>query len=316
MITERFAPPTAGCCSICSRELVWRCHDCFGEPSFCTSCCRKTHQQNPFHRVSRSVDGTFIRSSLRFAHVTLNLGHRGSLCPCYAAGIPLPSEDDGGSTTADELPDPQSVDDPFLPMADHQSPNATMDVDFDDDEFDDEQLELESGGLFSRKKRYPKGFDAKGHPYVVVVDITGVHHLATRACICEPSHDLYLQYLQSGLYPISQEQPQTVFTFRVLEDYNITNLESKASAQSYYAKLRRLTDDSFPSLVPDRYRELLRATREWRNLKARQATGFAYRSDEVPKGGLVPFCPTCPQPGVNLPEGWKNDPNQYVSILS
>lgn len=24
------------------------------------------------------------------------------------------------------------------------------------------------------------------------------------------------------------------------------------------------------------------------------------------------FCVACPQPGVNLPEGWEEDPDQYV----
>ena len=182
--------------------------------------------------------------------------------------------------------------------------------DNEDADFDEEQLNFDSGGLFTRSKRYPKGLDPKGHPYVVVVDINGIHHLPTRVCMCEPAIPLFAQYLQLGLYPVSQDRPQTVFTFRLLDDYHLTNLETKAAAQSYYAKLRRLTDDTFPHLVPDRYRELLRAIREWRNLRARQTMGVGYGEGEVRKGGLVPFCPTCPQPGVNLPDDWKNDHDQ------
>lgn len=29
-------------------------------------------------------------------------------------------------------------------------------------------------------------------------------------------------------------------------------------------------------------------------------------------GSLAIFCPTCPQPGINLPENWKSDSNQSV----
>lgn len=30
----------------------------------------------------------------------------------------------------------------------------------------------------------------------------------------------------------------------------------------------------------------------------------------VANGELAIECPTCPQPGVNLPDDWKNDPDQ------
>lgn len=29
-------------------------------------------------------------------------------------------------------------------------------------------------------------------------------------------------------------------------------------------------------------------------------------------GSLAFFCVTCPQPGINLPDNWKSDSNQYV----
>lgn len=102
-----------------------------------------------------------------------------------------------------------------------------------------------------------------------------------------------------------------MFTFRVLDDYHEDNLESKKSAQKYYNKLKRVTDNAFTSQLPDRYRELMRVAREWRNIKLRQRAGVSHDNpSEIPPGGLVPFCAACPQPDVNLPEDWKDDPDQ------
>lgn len=115
----------------------------------------------------------------------------------------------------------------------------------------------------------------------------------------------------------------------------------------------------------NRYKELLRLSRQWRNLEHRKWSGWGHsdipaasnseiptqnavhegRSDNFnsgnssqnpdqlpdgnstsspgapenededkgPEGGagsLAMFCATCPQPGVNIPENWKEDPNQ------
>lgn len=41
--------------------------------------------------------------------------------------------------------------------------------------------------------------------------------------------------------------------------------------------------------------------------------------DEIPvpdgpqTGKLASFCPACPQPGINLPEDWKDEPNRYLT---
>jgi len=37
--------------------------------------------------------------------------------------------------------------------------------------------------------------------------------------------------------------------------------------------------------------------------------GYGYASyADVESFGIVDSCPQCPQPGVNLPPGWENDP--------
>lgn len=50
----------------------------------------------------------------------------------------------------------------------------------------------------------------------------------------------------------------------------------------------------------DRYRELMRVARQWRQLKTMKWHGFGHRSDNPSTGELALFCPACPQPGINV----------------
>jgi hypothetical protein len=50
----------------------------------------------------------------------------------------------------------------------------------------------------------------------------------------------------------------------------------------------------------DRYRELMRVARQWRQLKTMKWHGFGHRSDDPSTGELALFCPACPQPGINV----------------
>ena len=52
----------------------------------------------------------------------------------------------------------------------------------------------------------------------------------------------------------------------------------------------------------NRYRELMRVSRQWRNLQAMKRAGLAHDLDRTrTPGDLALFCATCPQPGINLP---------------
>lgn len=67
---------------------------------------------------------------------------------------------------------------------------------------------------------------------------------------------------------------------------------------------------SISYLIQNRYRDLLRVSREWRDLKLRIRAGHAHDrvTDFVP-GALAIFCPACPQLGINIPpeDQWKDD---------
>ncbi|KAI6110239.1 hypothetical protein EV401DRAFT_2059488 [Pisolithus croceorrhizus] len=121
------------------------------------------------------------------------------------------------------------------------------------------------------------------------------------------SHEVsHLDLLHQRLFPASISKPKTAFTFDVLDHFLIDALECKTSAMSFYQKLKRFTNNAFPERVPDRYRELMRVSQLWRDLKHRKWFGFGHDPGQDPgDGGLALFCPASPQPGLNLPADWK-----------
>src|SRR5882672_11373755 len=57
----------------------------------------------------------------------------------------------------------------------------------------------------------------------------------------------------------------------------------------------------------NRYRELLCVSHQWQNLQALKRFGFGHGQSRDPgPGDLALFFPACPQPGINLPEGWEH----------
>ncbi|KAG2096761.1 uncharacterized protein F5147DRAFT_656558 [Suillus discolor] len=114
---------------------------------------------------------------------------------------------------------------------------------------------------------------------------------------------------------------KSAFTFDILNDFLLDNLECGTSAMNYYSKLRRMTMAVFPHLVPvfhihipqhsiylprvpiyslHRYRELMRVARQWRKLKLLKRNGFGHEEKDVRPSDLALFCPACPQPGINV----------------
>ena len=210
-----------------------------------------------------------------------------------------------------------------------------------DDEGDENIIEHPTKGQ-PRMLPRPPCFDEERNPFVTIVDVSGIHHLPVVFCSCDTAElHLDISYLRMGLFPASFEKIQTLFTINVLKDFRLSNLECKTSAYQYYQRLRRLTCPAFPNAVLNRYRELRRLSREYRNMKLWKIFGRAHDEPEgggaagivrdvaeterdwdlmvhdqelsgtevgdVPRGKLASFCPACPQPGINLPDDWADD---------
>ena len=157
------------------------------------------------------------------------------------------------------------------------------------------------------------GRDSLNNAYVRVIHLNGVHHLALVNCTCLSGDEIHANLLSCCLVPTTFTRYRTLFTAGVLDDFRISNLECKVSAYQYYHKLRRLTSPAAPTTVPSFYHELLRLSRLWRWMKKLKWAGYGHKTGDPssPQSGeLANFCPACPQPGVNLPSDWKDDPNR------
>jgi hypothetical protein len=55
--------------------------------------------------------------------------------------------------------------------------------------------------------------------------------------------------------------------------------------------------------------ELIRVSRQMRKLQNSKRFGAVYKDQSLTPGGLTIFCPSCPQPGINLPPDWANLPH-------
>jgi hypothetical protein len=56
----------------------------------------------------------------------------------------------------------------------------------------------------------------------------------------------------------------------------------------------------------------MRVSQMWRDLMAQINSGLGHETKtELQPRDLVIFCPACPQPGINLPQGWEKYPERY-----
>ncbi|KIK75816.1 hypothetical protein PAXRUDRAFT_171603, partial [Paxillus rubicundulus Ve08.2h10] len=90
----------------------------------------------------------------------------------------------------------------------------------------------------------------QGGNHLTLVDVTSVHLLQVRYCVCPTSQQFHMQLLESGLLSATIDQPKTAFSFSVLNDFICNNLECETSTSNYYNKLQRITSNVFPHLVP------------------------------------------------------------------
>ena len=152
--------------------------------------------------------------------------------------------------------------------------------------------------------------------YIRVVHCNGIHTLAMVNCDCRGPDQVPEDLLAARLMPTSFQRVRTVFTVSLLDQFRLSNLELKASAYQFYHLLRRLTSPMDPAGVVDLYREFRRMSRLWRWMKRLKWAGRGSNqkpASEVKAGELVIFCPACPQPGINIPDNWKDDPNRHVT---
>ena len=92
--------------------------------------------------------------------------------------------------------------------------------------------------------------DKEGHPIITVVHRSGIHEIGISWCCCSGAPERDMQLMMAGLFPATFHNPKTAFTFWVLEDFHLDNLEGKTTPGQFFSRLRRLTNDEFSNTVP------------------------------------------------------------------
>lgn len=240
-ILAREGPAPGKVCSDCDvREATWKCQDCLGEPIQCLHCFRINHRLHPFHRVETWTGAYFSPSWLWKVGTVIYLGHKGQPCPGQtwdSSGTDEPVADIPDKSHSDfvnNLEDPEGT-----PWDEEDFENDDGDIDDDDGD-----------GLYNENELPdPPVTYLNGRRVLTYVHSNGIHQLPTSFCSCSGSPAVDIQLLQMGLFPCTAKDPQTGFTFAVLDDYILENLECKTSANHYYSKLRRMTSKAFPHKV-------------------------------------------------------------------
>ncbi|PBK63848.1 hypothetical protein ARMSODRAFT_990134 [Armillaria solidipes] len=153
-----------------------------------------------------------------------------------------------------------------------------------------------------------------GHIAFKVLHTTGIHDIAMDYCGCERQIPYHKQLLRRGWYPASHKTPTTCATFHLLEFLHLLSLCSKVSVYDFYRTLEKTSVNTGLAVSKSRIKMLMRMKLQWAHLKLLKRGGRAHCSDGVattkPRD-LAVLCPSCPRPGVNLPEGWESAPPEY-----
>ena len=154
-----------------------------------------------------------------------------------------------------------------------------------------------------------------------VVHTNGIHASKFRFCECPRASDKLTQLMNARLFPATTSNPKTAFTFAVLREYSMHNIQSKCGAFDFMLSLRCLTDNVFPECVPvsqshlkarlklirvfkNPYKSLLRVSRIWEYLTTKKRVGQLHGIDSHlphrPTDNITLYCPACPERGVNV----------------
>ena len=211
---------------------------------------------------------------------------------------------------ADHMEDGGNLENPA-----ENDPDDGTDIGHIEDDVDDQPAYLQSTG--DGPATGPSKTDALLNPYVRVVHINGMHQLPLVSCLCRSDlpDELAYDLVASRMIPASFDRIRTIFTAQMLDYFRLCNLELKATAYQFNQLLRRITLPMAPSQVLNLYNELRRMSRLWRWMKRLKWNGFGHNGKDPMKvqlGELAIYCPTCPQPGINIPDNWKEDVNRFV----
>ena len=159
-----------------------------------------------------------------------------------------------------------------------------------------------------------------------------IYEVTMDSCGCDQVEPLEIQLLRSRYFPATIDNPWTVATFECLDLFVTLSSESKLTVYQYCQAMERRTDNSGLRTLPvccfsghrliwlgqDRQKEFCWMVHEWCHLLMLKRAGIADQLqpiNELPDGSCALLCPCCPNPGINLPEGWNTEPEEKRSVI-
>lgn len=187
------------------------CWDCFGSIIWCNPCCVSSHINHPFHCVEMWNGSFFQKSDILQRQLTIHIPHHLDAC-----------------STVPNINHTNNISDFNISKGGEESVNQPMDP-----------YAQGSGTHFQSKSK------------LIIVSSNGIFNWSVHWCHCIRSPDLFAQNLICAkLFPASFKNPQTVFTFEVLDHFRVDALECKLAAMNFMSKIQCITDEAFPSCVP------------------------------------------------------------------
>ncbi|GBE89483.1 hypothetical protein SCP_1601450 [Sparassis crispa] len=151
-------------------------------------------------------------------------------------------------------------------------------------------------------------------PSKFVVMHNGIHKLAVHWCHCAGAPERILQMLHARLFPTTLDHPESAFTVVLLKEWHMHALTSKKGVYDYMYAIRHLTNNSAPHTVKNQYKEFNIVSQIWRYITMMKRSGNFHGMalpNRDPQSLTVP-CFTCPWPGMNMPQDWRQTPAVYI----
>jgi CxC2 like cysteine cluster associated with KDZ transposases len=96
----------------------------------------------------------------------------------------------------------------------------------------------------------PEDNNLLGDRPMTLIHVNGIFKHCVRFCRCWGAIPDHEQLFGHRLFSSSFDRPETAFTLDVLDYYGVDAMECKTSAQSFFQKLRRVTNNAFPDELP------------------------------------------------------------------
>ncbi|KAJ7019395.1 hypothetical protein C8F04DRAFT_1214342 [Mycena alexandri] len=149
----------------------------------------------------------------------------------------------------------------------------------------------------------------RGRYKFTLIDVNGLHNVAVQFCECDSRITHRQQLMRVCWWPATARDPSTCATFNVIRLFQNMNCLGKISSYHFLRSLELLTNADRLSPTPNRRRAFIHIVRQHRMMEGMKRAGRGHTDSGVggtAQGELALLCRGCPQPGKNLPDGYKN----------